>query len=84
MKTIGFTSTHQLDSFIENSDLRAENIYISEKGNCLLGGLRLSQMLIVDGKKKLSTFSACGENFEWAAPEVICQVLIHLGATSYF
>jgi hypothetical protein len=57
------------------SDVRADNILLDEHGNVRITGLASMARLAQNGEYIKSVFSLVGDNIEWAAPEVMAQVL---------
>lgn len=57
------------------SDIKADNFLIEPTGDVRLGGFRQIRKLQTCGEIQKSIFTLVGDNIEWAAPEVIVQVI---------
>jgi hypothetical protein len=57
------------------SDIKADNFMIEPTGEVRLGGFRQIRKLQTCGEIQKSIFALVGDNIEWAAPEVIVQVI---------
>jgi serine/threonine-protein kinase OSR1/STK39 len=66
------------DNHMIHNDIRADNVFIDSRGEVRLGGFRHVSSLRQGGELAKSTFSLIGDNIEWAAPEVLTQVLLVL------
>lgn len=61
--------------FSLTSDIKADNILIDSHGEIRLSGFRQLTLLQQGGEVINSVFSLVGDNIEWAAPEVLTQVV---------